>query len=274
VPSGFVILDRSDQARSRHQVSPLVAAADLQGAAVPPVELQEIHRLEQLVAELRVADPAAVEPRLDRVAFEHPVDGEVLADVAEELEDGHRLSPFQVANDQRAGLAVVKVEESGHLTADLLHPLGDHVAGVQHPLRRLAAGVADQPGRPAHQPDRPVTGQLEPAHGQQHDQIADMQARRGRVETAVERYRTGSQRFAQFVEVGRVGDQASPGEFVDDVHACMVPSQRGEGVTGFRLRGTWARYADTVGSPSIQYRQGRSIAVLIPTRGPWQIFLS
>src|SRR5690606_41400003 len=35
-----------------------------------------------------------------------------------------------------------------------------------------------------------------------------------------------------------------------------------------RRRGTWARYGETVGSPSIQNRHGTSLAVEIPVRGP------
>ena len=39
-------------------------------------------------------------------------------------------------------------------------------------------------------------------------------------------------------------------------------------------RGTWARYTETVGSPSTQNRHGTSAALLTPTRGPVAIFSS
>ncbi len=51
-------LDRPDQPHPGDQVAPLVAAAELQGAAVPPVELEVVHGLQQLIAELGVANPA------------------------------------------------------------------------------------------------------------------------------------------------------------------------------------------------------------------------
>ena len=127
-------LHRPDQAHSADQVAPLVAAADLHGAAVAPVELEEVHGLQQLVAELGVADAARFQPGLHRLPVQHPVDREVLADVAQEVEHGHRPGPVQVAHDQRARLARVEVEEPGHFTADPLHPLGHRVARVEHPL--------------------------------------------------------------------------------------------------------------------------------------------
>jgi hypothetical protein len=126
VPSGLVI--------PGDQVAPLVATADLQSAAVPPMQLEVVHRLQQLVTELGVADPAALEPGLDRLPVQHPVDREVLADIPQELEHRHRPGPVQVADDQRAGLPRVEVQEPGHLAADPLHPVRYDLAGVQHPF--------------------------------------------------------------------------------------------------------------------------------------------
>jgi hypothetical protein len=101
----------------------------------------------------------------------------------------------------------------------------DSSAWVQRPLGRLATRIADQPGGPAHQPDWPVPGQLKPTHGQQQGQAADVQARRRRVKAGVEGDPARVQRLTQLFDICRVGQQASPGEFVDNVvHACMVPS--------------------------------------------------
>src|ERR1700722_4625219 len=153
-------LDPPDQVHPADQVAPLVAAAQLQDATVPPVQFQEVHGLQKLVAELGEAEPAALQPGLHRLAVQHPVDREVLADVAQEVEHEHRAGPFQVANDQRAGLPGVEVEEPGLLAADPLYPLRHDLARVEHSLGRLTARVADQPGSPADQPDRPGPRQL------------------------------------------------------------------------------------------------------------------
>ena len=154
----------------------------------------------------------------------------------------HRRGPVQVAHDQRAGLTGVEVEEPGYLAADPLHPPRDEPGRVEHPLGRFAARVSDQPGRPAHQPDRAVPGQLQAAHGDQQHQVSDVQPGSGRVEPAVQRDPAGLQRQPQFVKVGADGDEAAPGEFVDDVvHACMVPPTEGQGVTSLGRRGTCGR---------------------------------
>jgi hypothetical protein len=173
--------------------------------------------LQQLVAELGVADPARLQPGLHRLAVQHPVDREVLADVAEEIEHVHRRGPVQVAHDERARFACVEVEEPGHLAADPLHPPDDDLGRVEHPLGRLAARVADQPGRPADQPDRAVPGELQAAKRQHLHQVPDVQPGRGRVEAAVDRHPAGLQRQPQLVEIGVDGDQASPAEFLNDV---------------------------------------------------------
>ena len=47
-----------DEVDAGGEIAPLVRAAGLQGAPVRAVELEEVQRLEQLVAELRVGDPS------------------------------------------------------------------------------------------------------------------------------------------------------------------------------------------------------------------------
>src|SRR4029077_12059791 len=224
-----------------------------------------------LVAELGVADPARLQPGPDRLPAEHLAHREVLADVAEELQGRQPRRPVQVADDQRRVGLGAEVKETGYLAADPLHPLGDRLPGVEHPLGRLAAGVPDQPGRPADQGDRPVPSQLEAAHGEQQDEVADVQPGRGRVETAVQGDRSRVERLAQLAEVGGLRDQPAPGQLVDDVgHRLIVPPSPAEGETALgRTRGTYGRYTDTVGSPVSQNRHGRPAALLTPTRGPW-----
>ena len=58
VPMAWTLtcLDAADQVGAAGEVAPLVAAAGLEHAAVVAVELQEVHALQDLVAELGVAD--------------------------------------------------------------------------------------------------------------------------------------------------------------------------------------------------------------------------
>ena len=78
-------LDAADELDARDDVAPLVVAADLEAAAVALVELEEIVALEELVVELDEGE-AGLHPHLVGLEGEHPVDREVPAYVAEEVD--------------------------------------------------------------------------------------------------------------------------------------------------------------------------------------------
>jgi hypothetical protein len=61
---------------------------------------------------------------------------------------------------------------------------------------------------------------------QQRNQVSGVQAGGGGVEAGIESQLTGSRRRAQRVQVGGLGDQSAPGQFVDDVaaHARTSPA--------------------------------------------------
>ena len=68
--------------------------------AVVAVEVEEVHRLQEHVAELGVAD-ARLEPGAHDVARQHPVDREVLADVAQEVDRRQARGPVVVVDHRR-----------------------------------------------------------------------------------------------------------------------------------------------------------------------------
>ena len=85
------LLDPVDEVEPGRQVAPLVAAAELQGAAVAAEQLEEVQALQELVAELGVGDALlGVQPGRDGVLGDHLVDAEVLADVPQEVDRRHR----------------------------------------------------------------------------------------------------------------------------------------------------------------------------------------
>ena len=83
------VLDPPDQLQPGGDVAPLIGAAHLELDAELPMELQEVGRLEEHVAELGVRQ-AGLEPVLDRILGQHVRDREVLADVAQEVEQAER----------------------------------------------------------------------------------------------------------------------------------------------------------------------------------------
>ncbi len=118
----------------------------------------------------------------------------------------------------RAGFSPSK--RSSPVTCDVmrLHPGLDHLALVQRALGRLAARVADQAGGPADHRDRMVPRLLQPAHGDQLHQVAEMQ-RRMRWDRSRSRRSpaptTGHDRSA--VSSVRQGQQPAPAQVVEDL---------------------------------------------------------
>ena len=152
--------------------------------------------------------------RPHHVAGEHPVDREVLADVAEEVDRRERRGPVVVV-DHRRRVVALEAEERLDLRTDPLGPVLHRVERVERPLPGLL-GVADHAGGAADQRVRRVAGVLEPAGGHQLDQVAHVEARRGRVEADIEPDAALGQRGAQRVAIRGVGEQAAPLQVVEE----------------------------------------------------------
>ena len=155
-----------------------------------------------------------------RVSGEHAVDREVLADVAEELED-RDARPVEVV-DQRAGGAL-EVEEALHLTR--IRRTQPATTSSSFSVRSFARG---SPIRPVPPPTRATAGDR-PAGTARISGTRLPTCRLGgrRVEAVVQDDRSGCQFGTQCVEVGAVGDQAAPGQLVDDCgHGVILPHTR------------------------------------------------
>ena len=209
--------DTADQINASDDVAPLVRATCLEGAATLLVELKEVIGLEQLVAELGVGDPGTGQSCGDRFAIEHAVDAEVLAHVTEELQGREPLGPVVVVHHGRRVGGGVEVEESLELLTDAPDPLVDHLGLVQGALPRFF-WVTDHPGGTTDECEGLVAGDLEPANRQDLQQVAHVQARRRRVEAAVERDRCLGCCRAERVKIRRLGDEAAPLEVIEHGH--------------------------------------------------------
>ena len=214
-------LDLVDEVHPAHEVAPLVVAADLQGAAVASVELEVVVGLEDLVAELGVGDALlAGQAPGDDVLGEHGAHAEVLAQVPQEVNGAHRLGPVQVVDDLRR-VVPAEVEKVLELFLQAGRPAGNDVLGVEAALP-LGARVADEAGRPTHQRQRTVPGQLKMAHDLDGYEVPVVKARRRGVEPAIEGDGPVAERRSQRVNVGVLGDEPAPLQFVQDVRHCPV----------------------------------------------------
>ena len=108
------------------------------------------------------------------------------------------LRRFQLAGHRPIGLV-------GGATGLIGDPSGKSAERVLNPREAVAEWV-----------DR-IRAELEPAQGEQQDEVTDVQAGRGRVEPAVEGHRPGSEGLAQVLQVRRLRYEPAPGQLVDDV---------------------------------------------------------
>ena len=140
----------------------------------------------------------------------------MLSDVTEKIERVERRGPLQVVGHLRS-LRAVEGQVAFDLSADALDPRLDDLDLVQAALGRLAARITDQASGTAHHGDRPVSGLLQAAHGDQLYEVPEMQAWRGWIEAAVEGDGARDQRGGERLRISAVGDEASPLEVVEDL---------------------------------------------------------
>ena len=148
-----------------------------------PVEMGEVVRLEEHVAELGERQPA-LQPDLDRVLGEHVRDREVLAGVAQEVDQasGSSQSRLLTITAPEPG---VKSRNRSSWTADRRDVRLERLAIEQVPLRRPTRRVADHPRPAADHGDRPAAEPLQPEQPEDRDEVADVERRARRVEPDV-----------------------------------------------------------------------------------------
>ena len=162
-----------------------------------------------------------LDPGPHRLLGQHRVDGDVLADVAEELERRPSAAVQSRLSTSRACVGPgVEVEEPAELGLDGGRRWRRAAPVEQVALLGAAAGIADHAGGAAGQGDRAVAGVLEAAQQQERLEVADVEAVGRRVEAAVERDRplapAGAASAARSV---RVVDQAAGVEVVEQRQA-------------------------------------------------------
>jgi hypothetical protein len=164
----------ADELETGGDVPPLVRAAHLQLDPELPVEVLEVGGLEEHVAELRERQ-ATLEPGLDGVLGQHVGHGEVLADLAQEVEHRHRSQPVEVVDHQRLPRAGREVEVSLELAAD---PGDVGLQGrlvEQAALGRSSRRIADHAGRAADEGDRSSAVALQLEEPEDRHQVPGVQ---------------------------------------------------------------------------------------------------
>ena len=151
-------------------------APELQSAALIVVQAQEVVGLEQHVAELGVGDPllGTLQPGPHRLLGHHLVDGEVLADVAQELDEAEltRASRRCRATGPATAPALsAEVDEALELRPDAGRGWRRSSSSVSSGRSSVLPPGSPMPRAAPGQGDGPVAGQLQAA---QHAQLQEV----------------------------------------------------------------------------------------------------
>ena len=172
-----------------HDIAPLIGSAELQDAAISLEQLHEVVALHDHVVEFEKGQRLfALQTQLHAVHGQHPIDGEMPADIAQKRDVLQFAEPIIVVRHDRARGAAVKAQVAGEYLADS-GDIGLDLLLREQPARFIPPrGVADHrdvPGVPA----RLV---LQAAQHHYLHEAADVQAVGRRIETDVGGYDAGS----------------------------------------------------------------------------------
>ena len=203
---------------------------------------------------------------LHRVLGEHVVDGDVLADVAQELQVADAAEPVGVVRPGSPGWRRYRTREAAKLRADARRRCGERRVVEQVALDDLARRIADHAGRAADDGDRLVPRALEPRQHDHRHQVADVQRLGRRVVAGVERDRAGVRgASAALARCDDVRDQPAGCRGLPGVHALMSPRVVGRARLAHDDTRTWPAY---VASVSILRARCRSTASSPARRRP------
>ena len=221
---GLAAVDAADELGAGGDVAPLVGAAQLQDAAAvlpQPVEVVALHELVAELGEGHAFGRVALEALLHGILRHHVVHGDMLADVADEIDEGIVLHPVVVVHEfGLVGGVGVEVQETGELLLQAGDVMVEGLLVQEVALGRLHGRVADHAGGPAHEGEGLVSAALEMLQDHHAHEMPDMQGVGRRVDAHVGRLGT----FHQFLFRTRhdVLDHASPSEFFNKIlHRCI-----------------------------------------------------
>ncbi len=177
--------------------------------------MQKVVGLDQGVVQLDERKAAVLEAFPVRAVLHQLVDGEVAANIAQELDPLQAKQPIGVVDHQRT--ITRKIQIAAEMLTDAGQVAVDLFDGQHRPLGGAIGWVTNHARAAADDGDRPMPELLRV--GQRHDahQVPGVQAGGGRVETLVERDGAAVKGTPQGVLVGDLGDEAAGAQNVEDV---------------------------------------------------------
>jgi hypothetical protein len=160
-----------------------------------------------------------VETGAHRVLGQHLIDGDVLADVAKEVEQRDVRRPRRVV-DQRGGIAAaLEVEQTFQLWLDAFKIALERLAIEQVALLGTPSWIADHTGRATSQREWAVSGHLKSTQAELPHEVAHVEGVCGWIEADIHPDRSRDETVGKSHEVGAVVDEATGLEVGEQVHA-------------------------------------------------------
>ena len=203
-------------------VAPLIAAAHLQPGALFLRQVTEVVPLQDHVVEFEEGHRLfALEAQTNRIEAQHPVDGEMRADLLQHFDVAQTAEPVLIVDHDRIGRAVAEGQQSfedGPDAGDILvdRGVGQHLAAFIAPGR-----IADPCRAAAHEDNRLVSGLLQTAQHHDLHEAADMQGRRSGVETDVAGHDLFCRQSVEPLGVGYLVDVAALVQQAQEI-GCVV----------------------------------------------------
>ncbi len=120
-----------NQVQAGGEVAPLVGAAEFQRAVVFVKQVEEVVALQHLIAELGEGDAfLGVQAASHGVFGQHGAQAEVLADIAQEVDDGHRSGPIVVGHETHR-VGAFSLQNAADLVLEAVGPAGHHVLRIE-----------------------------------------------------------------------------------------------------------------------------------------------
>ena len=209
----------ANQIDSGRDVPPLIGTAHLQFDAVVVVQMSKVVGLQQHVAELGERDAMlTIEAGSHRLLGDHLIHRDVLADVAEEVQQWNARRPGRIV-DQRGRIGTAfEVEQPLQLRLDAGEVALECLAVEQVAFLGPPSRIADHTCRATGKRKGTVSSELEATQAELSHQMADVKRVGGWVEPDIHPDRSGRETVGQHREVGAVVDQATGLEVGEEVH--------------------------------------------------------
>lgn len=219
------------ESETAQDVAPLIAATDLELAAMTLAQDLEVLRLQQGVGELSKREALfvtrAFATKFHGVLVEERIHREVNADFAKEINDLEPREPLTVVDELRSGFSRGLGEQANDLLTKAFHVSVDVTRRKEDAIRTSPRRVADEARCSTDEDDGRMPRLLKAPEHAQCQEMTDVERIRRRIKSAVHGQPSVIEPLAQRVFVGTVRYQSSTLEICDEFHE-IPPSYESE----------------------------------------------